>query len=118
MTIVAKVQTKYNWKKMLSTHMQTQKSDVPVKTNLTTTLAKNHPPNRKNKQTNEIYDLVTPLPQMAKLSTHNKSPSLQESRPEYLSSQVNTYDSKKYFVSSNEEQLERGLRGELVVCLS
>lgn len=79
-TIVAKVQTKYNWKKRHSAHMQTQKSDVPVKTYPTTTLAKNHPPNRKNKQTNEIYDLVTPLPQMAKLSTHNKGPSPQESR--------------------------------------
>lgn len=98
--------------------MQTQKSDVPVKTYPTTTLAKNHPPNRKNKQTNEIYDLVTPLPQMAKLSTHNKSPDPQESKQDYLSSQVNTYDNKKYFGSSNEEQLEGGLRGELFVYLS
>lgn len=72
-TIFAKVQTKYNWKKVLSAHMQTHKSDVPIKTYPTTTLAKSHPPNRKNKQTNEMYDLVTPLSQMARRSTYNKS---------------------------------------------
>lgn len=32
-----------------------------------------------------------------------------------MNSQVNTYDSKKYFGSSNEEQLEGGLRGTVCV---